>query len=110
MMAVPDTVIGESLTTQPSGGLWDESKASVIWCVAELGSGEKFQLQTRFDMKPDAAPSSELFFPVLVRSQCLSSQLSAIQIEVKNSSNTNQPEISTKIARRYRLSHRERNE
>jgi hypothetical protein len=109
MMAVPDHVKGKSVATQPSGGLWDEDKLSVIWCVAELGSGEKFQLQAKFDMKVDASVS-ELLFPVLVRSQCLFSQLSAIQIEVKNPASLSHTEISTKIARRYRLSHRERHE
>jgi len=39
IMGVPDEVIGETLATQPAGGVWNESKRSVIWCVSELGDG-----------------------------------------------------------------------
>ena len=48
IMGVPPIVKGETLTTSPPGGVWNASKRSVIWCVSELGGGEKFQLQSRF--------------------------------------------------------------
>ena len=109
-MGVPHTIRGESLATQPPGGVWDESKSSVIWCVSELGSGEKFQLQARFDLD-DTPPleAEELNFPVLVRCQCLYVQLSDIEFEVRERAEAYPAEISMKIARRFRLSHRERN-
>lgn len=109
VMGVPEKVRGESLTTQPPGGVWDEGKSSVIWCVSELGSGEKFQLQARFDMLKVETSTSELNFPVLVRCQCLFAQLSAVEVEVRDLSDVAPSDITTKIARRYRLSHREKN-
>lgn len=104
-MGVPDDVVGESLVTQPAGGVWEESKKSVIWCVSELGEGEKFQLQVRFEMASDnPAPD----FPVLVRAQCLFSQLSDIELEVTDIPDVYPADISVKLARRFRLAHRER--
>lgn len=108
VMGVPDNVIGESLATQPPGGVWDEGKSSVIWCVSELGSGEKFQLQSRFEMLNSDTSSNELSFPVLVRCQCLFAQLSGVEILVKSLSDSAPADILAKVARRYRLSHREK--
>ena len=54
IMGVPTVVRGESLTTSPPGGVWNALKRSVIWCVSELGGGEKFQLQARFETEPEA--------------------------------------------------------
>lgn len=102
-------VPGETLATQPAGGVWDESKSTVIWCVSELGSGEKFQLQARFEMENDAVAANELNFPVLVRCLCLNSQLSDIDFEVIDNPDEFPAEFAMKLARRYRLSHREKN-
>jgi hypothetical protein len=108
VMGVPDEVSGESLASQPPGGVWDEGKESVIWCVSELGGGEKFQLQARFEtVKPDT-PSSDLSFPVLVRCQCLFAQLSDVEVEVREISDAMPADVAVKVARRYRLSHREK--
>jgi hypothetical protein len=108
-MGVPDEVIGGSLMTQPAGGVWEESKKSVIWCVSELGEGEKFQLQVRFEMVNGSADASvKPDFPVLVRSQCLFAQLSDIELEVSEIPDSHPAEIAMKLARRYRLAHRER--
>lgn len=100
---------GETLATQPPGGVWDEAKSSVIWCVSELGSGEKFQLQARFEVGDPAPLAEELSFPVLVRCQCLYVQLSDIEFDVRERPEAYPAEIAMKIARRFRLSHRERN-
>lgn len=108
-MGVPDNVRGETLATQPAGGVWDKSKSTVIWCVSELGSGEKFQLQARFVMEKDDLPANELNFPVLVRCQCLHVQLSDIEFHVRDNPDEFPAEIASKVARRYRLSHREKN-
>jgi hypothetical protein len=108
VMNVPDLVVGETLMTQPSGGVWDESRRSVIWCVSELGGGEKFQLQAAFDLEDADAASDELCFPVMVRCQCLFSQLSDVEVEVRDIPGEFPAEISMKIARRFRLSHREK--
>jgi hypothetical protein len=108
-MGVPDEVIGGSLMTQPAGGVWEESKKSVIWCVSELGEGEKFQLQVRFEMANGMAnQSAKPDFPVLVRSQCLFAQLSDIELEVSEIPDAHPAEIAMKLARRFRLAHRER--
>lgn len=109
IMGIPDDVRGESLTTQPAGGVWNESKRSVIWCVSELGSGEKFQLQARFDMEDTFNPDGEKpKFPVLVRCQCLFAQLSDVELEVGDVPDRHPADVSMKLARRFRLSHRER--
>ena len=115
-MGVPlDAVHGESLVTQPAGGVYDATKSSVIWCVSELGCGEKFQLQARFDMKAtnhSKRNDDELNFPVLVRCQCLHVQLSGVGFEVRNNMNNALPQptdMIMKVASRFRLSHREKN-
>merc|ERR1712032_293795 len=53
IMGVTTEICGETLITQPVGGVWNAAKRSVIWCVSELGDGEKFQLQAKFEMNPD---------------------------------------------------------
>jgi hypothetical protein len=107
IMGVPAGVRGESLTTSPAGGVWNASKRSVIWCVSELGGGEKFQLQARFEVVPDAPTDDETpKFPVLVRCQCMHNQLSDVEVDVQDE--VVSAEIKMKLARRFRLSHRER--
>lgn len=111
IMGVPDEVNGESLVTQPAGGVWNESKRSVIWCVSELGGGEKFQLQARFELVGELSSNPENekpMFPVLVRCQCLFAQLSGVELEVRDIPDVFPAEISMKLARRFRLVHRER--
>lgn len=44
IMGVPEEVKGETLTTQPTGGVWNAARRSVIWCVAEFHFGSKFGL------------------------------------------------------------------
>lgn len=106
IMGVPEHVYGETLATQPPGGVWNESKRSVIWFVAELGCGEKFQLQARFEIDNDIEDEPD--FPVLVRSTCLFAQLSDIEIEVRDIPDVYPADIVMKLARRFRLVHRER--
>lgn len=45
MMGVPRGIDGESVRCHPPGGTWNENKRVVLWCVSELGAGEKFKLQ-----------------------------------------------------------------
>lgn len=104
-------VRGESLTTSPPGGVWNASKRSVIWCVSELGGGEKFQLQARFEVEPDedaGSQSEKPKFPVLVRCQCMYAQLSDVEVEVTDIPEEFPADVRMKLARRFRLSHRER--
>lgn len=109
IMGVPDEVRGETLVTQPAGGVWNESKRSVIWCVSELGSGEKFQLQGHFEMDRRYSSNDEKpKFPVLVRCQCLFAQLSDVELEVRELPDVFPADVAMKLARRFRLSHRER--
>lgn len=110
IMGVGNEVRGESLVTQPAGGVWNASKRSVIWCVSELGNGEKFQLQARFEMESDSARAEDDLpkFPVLVRCQCMYAQLSDVEVEVQDISEEHGAEIAMKVARRFRLSHQER--
>lgn len=110
-MGVPPEVLGETLTTSPPGGVWNGSKRSVIWCVSELGGGEKFQLQARFEKDPDAPKHLDEDmpkFPVLVRCQCVYAQLSDIEVDVRDIPQVVNAEVKMKLARRFRLSHRER--
>ena len=111
-MGVPPEVNGETLTTSPPGGVWNESKRSVIWCVSELGGGEKFQLQARFEFLPNAPVELDdeqtPKFPVLVRCQCMYAQLSDIELDVKSAPQATNADVRMKLARRFRLSHRER--
>lgn len=110
IMGVPDEVKGDTLVTQPEGGVWNEAKRSVIWVVSELGTGEKFLLQARFEVEDhfDFRASEEPKFPVLVRCQCLFAQLSDVELEVMEMPGRHAAEVSMKLARRFRLSHRER--
>jgi hypothetical protein len=111
VMGVPLEVRGETLMTSPVGGVWNAAKRSVIWCVAELGDGEKFQLQAEFEMNPGAFPlpsGSKPKFPVLVRCQCMYAQLSDVELEVSDIPDVCPAEVAMKLARRFRLSHRER--
>jgi len=112
IMGVPPEVDGESLTTSPPGGVWNASKRSVIWCVSELGGGEKFQLQARFEVAPNSPTEYEdedkPNFPVLVRCQCMYAQLSDIEIDVRSLPQAVPADVKMKLARRFRLSHRER--
>jgi hypothetical protein len=106
-MGVPDEVVGESLATQPEGGVWNASKRSVIWCVSELGNGEKFQLQARFELGdvPYDLEMEKPKFPVLIRSQCLFAQMSSVEIDVRDVPGV---DVEMKLARRFRVAHRER--
>jgi hypothetical protein len=108
-MGVPAVVRGESLTTSPAGGVWNATKRSVIWCVSELGGGEKFQLQARFEVEPDAPPDDDTpKFPILVRCQCMHNQLSDVEFDIQDIPGGVPAEMRMKLARRFRLSHRER--
>lgn len=105
VMAVPHELKGETLVTQPPGGIFDPDKQNVIWFVAELGQGEKFQLQAQFDKGSFDTP--EPSFPVLVRCQAMYTQFSNIDFDVRSTTNAETLMIS-KISKRVRLSHKER--
>lgn len=107
LMAVPPTVHGGTLSTQPPGGVWNKEKGSVIWCVTELGPGQKFQLQAQFDLVEELVNDNELpQFPVLIKCQSMFTQLSNVKVEVCQFGDT--AEVGMKLARRFRLSHREK--
>ena len=111
IMAVPKTINGETLVSSPAGGVWNEGKRSVVWCVAEVGVGQKFQLQAQFEMETGVDQTSDEknpSFPVLVRCQCMSTQLSNIQFEVSEVPKIFPSNVMMKMAKRFRISHRER--
>lgn len=113
-MSVPDGVRGDTLQCNPPGGVWNESKRVVLWCVSELGGGEKFQLQSIFEMDESLLNSKgediadQLEFPVLARCQCTDALLSDISFHVEHSESF-PAEVSQTIARRFRVSHKESN-
>ncbi|KAL3809083.1 hypothetical protein ACHAXA_009538, partial [Cyclostephanos tholiformis] len=109
IMSVPDGLRGESLICNPPGGVWNETKRVVLWCVSELDGGEKFQLQSIFELMDESLNSNELEFPVLVRCQCTGGQLSDVVVEVSDLSDAHLAEVSMSIARRFRVSHKESN-
>lgn len=117
IMGVPSGVRGESLQCNPPGGVWNEAKSVVLWCVSELGGGEKFQLQAIFDIDDELLNSSEgdmtdlaekLEFPVLARCQCSSAQLSNVMLEVSDVPDLFPAEVSTSVIRRFRVAHKEK--
>jgi hypothetical protein len=112
IMGVANDIRGATLVTLPAGGVWNASKRSVIWCVSELGDGEKFQLQARFEIDPDSTSAKDEQevpkFPVLVRCQCMYAQLSDVEVAVRDIPDLQPAEVSMKVARRFRLSHQER--
>ena len=112
-MSVPDGVRGETLQCNPPGGVWDPSKRVVMWGVSELGPGEKFQLQSVFEVdeneegSEDAARVGEgLEFPVLTRCQCSGAQLSGVVVDTAPSPSF-PAEVGKDLVRRFRVSHRE---
>ena len=111
IMGVPEDILGETLVTQPAGGVWNDAKRCVTWCVEELVEGEKFQLQARFQLSPNARydqTGEKPMFPVLARCQCLFAQLSDLELEIRDIPEIYAADVTMKIARRFRLSHRER--
>eukprot|EP00584_Thalassiosira_punctigera_P010680 CAMPEP_0172538988 /NCGR_PEP_ID=MMETSP1067-20121228/10277_1 /TAXON_ID=265564 ORGANISM="Thalassiosira punctigera, Strain Tpunct2005C2" /NCGR_SAMPLE_ID=MMETSP1067 /ASSEMBLY_ACC=CAM_ASM_000444 /LENGTH=307 /DNA_ID=CAMNT_0013324599 /DNA_START=62 /DNA_END=986 /DNA_ORIENTATION=+ len=110
IMSVPPGVRGDSLKCNPPGGVWNESKRVVLWCVSELGGGEKFQLQSVFEIEEEFLDSLEgdLDFPVLARCQCSGAQLSDVALEVSNVGSDIFPaEVSKSVVRRFRVSHKD---
>jgi len=103
-LAVPPEIDGSTVETQPTGGVWDARKQAVIWCVSELEGGEKFQLQAKFALgRRSEVPQ---MFPVSVRCQCLFAQLSDVELEVCEGQTP--VDLTMKVARRFRLSHKEK--
>ena len=112
IMSVPNGARGDTLQCNPPGGVWNENKRVVLWCVSELGGGEKFQLQSIFEIEEELLNDTEgnltdeLEFPVLARCQCSGAQLSDVSLEVKVSKNV---VMSKNVVRRFRVSHKESN-
>ena len=113
-MSVPDGVRGETLQCNPPGGVWNETKRVVLWCVSELGGGEKFQLQSIFEiddslLNNEKEMAEELEFPVLARCQCTDALLTDVSFDVRDISDSFPAELSHTVARRFRVSHKESN-
>jgi hypothetical protein len=67
-------------------------------------------LQARFEVDPDAEDHSKMEkpnFPVLVRWQCMYAQLGDVEVEIRDIPEAFPAEVKMKLARRFRLSHRE---
>ena len=115
-MSVPAGVRGDTVQCNPPGGVWNESKRVVLWCVSELGGGEKFQLQSIFEIEEELLKSEgtdalaeKLEFPVLARCQCSGAQLSDVAIEVSDVTDMFPAEVTKNLVRRFRVSHKESN-
>ena len=107
VMTIPNNVAGESVSTQPEGGVWNPKKRSVMWCVKELGQGEKFILQAQFTLLQTFEESGiDPTFPIAIRCQSMSTQLSSIVMDCSDAKGF-PGEVTTKIARRFRVSQRE---
>lgn len=108
IMSVPDKVIGDSVSTQPEGGVWSEEDRSVVWSVKELGVGEKFQLQAQFlFVKGFDENSEKLYFPVMVRCHSMATQLSDIHFQCSDVPKGFPADVSMSFANRFRISQRE---
>lgn len=115
IMGVPKGVVkGESLLCNPPGGTYNEAKSVVLWCVSELGGGEKFQLQAMFELddeyyaENEADLTSKLEFPVLARCQCSGAQFSDVALEVSDMTDIYPAELTKNVVRRFRVSHKEK--
>ena len=121
IMGVPKGVVkGQSLQCNPPGGSYNSQKSVVLWCVSELGEGEKFQLQAVFELEDEYANAhndaeatshlaSKLEFPVLARCQCSGFQLSDVEVDVVDTADRYNPaEITGTVIRRFRVSHKEK--
>lgn len=115
IMGVPPGARGETLQCNPPGGVWNEEKHVVLWCVSELGGGEKFQLQSIFELDDDMMNSEggeglaeNLEFPVLARCQCSGAQLSDVVLEVADMPDMLPTKVSKNVVRRFRVSHKEK--
>ena len=60
------------------------------------------------DDQVHAEEASKSMFPVVVRSQCMYAQLSDVEVEVGDVPELWPADVAIKLARRFRLSHRER--
>lgn len=106
-LSVPESVIGESVITQPEGGIWIAKKRHVVWCVKELGSGEKFVLQAQFQLKKGTLENGDSpAFSTMVQCQSMSAQLSNVSLDCCDAKGF-PGEVNVKIARRFRISQRE---
>ena len=109
IMAIPQNVFGDTLTTHPVGGIYNTEKNSVIWRVSQLGPGEKFQLVAKFKLDKSIDRFGKVpSFPVVVRCQSLYAHLSGIVVECEDEPRGFPADVNTKVARRFRVSHRER--
>ena len=120
IMSVPAGIRGDTLQTNPPGGVWNESKRVVLWCVSELGGGEKFQLQSIFEIEEEMMAQSrsegsedlaqKLDFPVLARCQCPGGLLSDVALEVVDTpAEMSQVKVTKNVVKRFRVSHKESN-
>ena len=108
IMSVPEGVRGDTVQCNPPGGVWNEAKRVVLWCVSELSGGEKFQLQSIFELQ-HSSTETELEFPVLARCQCSGAQLSDVVVEASDVSDEFPAEVTKNLVRRFRVSHKESN-
>jgi hypothetical protein len=86
----------------------EQSKAKRY--LVRFRAGERREVQARFELGdvPYDLEVTKPKFPVLIRSQCLFAQLSAVEIDVRDIPALFPAEIEMKLARRFRLAHRER--
>mmetsp|Transcript_578 Transcript_578/g.905 ORF Transcript_578/g.905 Transcript_578/m.905 type:complete len:627 (+) Transcript_578:20-1900(+) len=109
IMVVPRNVLGETLTTQPAGGFYDASKRSVIWCVPQLGAGEKFHLHSRLKLEKSVSTYGESpIFPIMVKCQSLYTHLSGIVVECQDEPKGFPANVDTQVGKRFCVTHRER--
>jgi hypothetical protein len=122
LVSVPPSMNGETATTNPPAARWNAPKRCLEWAREELPPGSKFQIQALFAVPPststttgtgNAAPQQDQTppeFPILVRCHCMYAQLSDIDVRLRSSDNGEDPpiDITMKIARRFRISHREK--
>lgn len=109
MMEVPRNVLGETLTTQPVGGVYNASKRSVIWNVENLGPGQKFQLLAIFKLEETIEMYGESpSFPLIVRCISLHDHLSGIVVECEDEPNGFPADVNFKVGKRFRVAHTDR--
>lgn len=109
VMNIPSSITLDATT--PKGGKFDSDQSTVSWNIPKLNAGEKIQLHAYFQ-NPDDEPPDLSSLPVSVRCFGLYSQLSDIQVRLRDAAAVNavdspRLDFKMKLARRFRVLHQE---
>lgn len=109
IMNIPSSITLDATT--PKGGKFNPDQSTVSWSIPKLNVGEKIQLHAYFQLLAEDGHPALSSLPVVVRCFGLYSQLSDIQVRLRDAatSNVDSPplDFKMKLARRFRVLHQE---